>query len=45
VTFSRGTFATAGRYEWIVRIDEVVHGSLPLEVLETSQLPGFAPGG
>jgi hypothetical protein len=45
LTFPMVTFATAGRYEWIVRIDEVVHGSLPLEVLETSQLPGFTPGG
>jgi hypothetical protein len=44
LTFSQVTFTSTGRYEWVVRIDDEVHGSTPLEVVESSQLPGFAVG-
>jgi hypothetical protein len=41
LTFPLVTFPESGRYEWTVRIDNQVHGSIPLEVIESSQLPGF----
>ena len=43
LTFPLVTFQSPGRYEWIIRIDGEVQGSLPLELMEASQLPGFPP--
>ncbi len=43
LTFPLVTFATPGRYEWVISVDGEPLGSLPLEVIEASGMPGFPP--